>query len=406
MMVLYLKFAPQTGRFQMNIRGSLSMSKNEIDAVEEYEKTQADIANKIEKRKPGQGSGRIFGIIIIILTIAGGAGVIVFKKFFDEKKTEQGAQVLPGANTEIKRTFSVPPSEPELPAASKDEAKEPSPPPVDTVSEEQPPLDQNGLTPEQAAKMRRLNSSFSGKDQENSNDEPQPATATTNDTASHGLGDDGADKGLENSLSSVQTGTVKAWSRKSLDLMLTRGNSIPCSLTRAIDSTVPGQIVCVTIAPVMSSSGKVLLLETGTTFVGNYQSDLSQGRSRIQATFDRLETPGKVFMNIRAPGIGPMGQGGIDGDIDTQFGARFSNTILLATIQDTIANGTSRLGKGDSNGVNLNNTTQASSDLATETLKNSINIPAILRKNPGEIINIDVLQDMDFSSVYRIEHVE
>jgi hypothetical protein len=64
----------------------------------------------------------------------------------------------------------------------------------------------------------------------------------------------------------------------------------------------------------------------------------------------------------------------------TQFGKRFYNTILLATIQSTVAAGSSRLAGGSNDSVNLNSSTQPVSDLATETLKNSINIPAILRK--------------------------
>lgn len=265
-------------------------------------------------------------------------------------------------------------------------------------------VDENGLTPEQAAAQRRLKSGFGAGNDEGSSE----ANANANSEAGSGLSDksgDGADNGLENSLNTVPTVTVKAFARKSLDLMITRGNSIPCSLTRAIDSTQPGQITCVTIAPTLSSSGKVVLMESGTLFTGNYQSDLKQGIARIQATFDRLETPNKVFMSLRAPAIGAMGQGGIDGEIDTQFGKRFNNTILLATIQSTVAAGSSRLAGGSNGSVNLNSSTQPVSDLATETLKNSINIPPILRKNPGEIINIDVLQDMDFSSVYRIENV-
>ncbi len=53
--------------------------------------------------------------------------------------------------------------------------------------------------------------------------------------------------------------TVKAFARRALFDDHSRGNSIPCSLTKTIDSTQPGQITCVTIAPTLSSSGKVVL---------------------------------------------------------------------------------------------------------------------------------------------------
>ncbi|MBA7999402.1 hypothetical protein HV120_25810 (plasmid) [Citrobacter freundii] len=382
------------------------MKNNEIDAFEEYEKSRDDLSDKIVKRKATSGAGRFFGALIIILSVMGGAGFFLFKNYFQHKDIENNTQIFPTANKDMKRTFSIDTEKKEPPKAEIDEQTTPAP---QTVVVQPSPIpqqdvDENGLTPEQAAAQRRLKSGFGAGNDDGSS----ASTANANGNTGSGLPDgsgDGAENGLENSLNTVPTVTVKAFARKSLDLMITRGNSIPCSLTRAIDSTQPGQITCVTIAPTLSSSGKVVLMETGTMFTGNYQSDLKQGVARIQATFDRLETPNKVFMSLRSPAIGAMGQGGIDGEIDTQFGKRFYNTILLATIQSTVAASSSRLAGGSNGSVNLNSSTQPVSDLATETLKNSINIPAILRKNPGEIINIDVLQDMDFSSVYRIENV-
>ncbi|EKS6399052.1 TrbI/VirB10 family protein [Enterobacter hormaechei] len=384
------------------------MKNNEIDAFEELEKARDELSDKIVKRKATSGAGRFFGALIIILTVLGGVGFFLFKNYFQHREVENNTQIFPTASKEIKRTFSIDTEKKEPPKVESDEQTTPAPQTVVVQTSPNPnpqqEVDENGLTPEQAAAQRRLKSGFGAGNDEGSSE----ANANANSETGSGLSDksgDGADNGLENSLNTVPTVTVKAFARKSLDLMITRGNSIPCSLTRAIDSTQPGQITCVTIAPTLSSSGKVVLMESGTLFTGNYQSDLKQGIARIQATFDRLETPNKVFMSLRAPAIGAMGQGGIDGEIDTQFGKRFYNTILLATIQSTVAAGSSRLAGGSNGSVNLNSSTQPVSDLATETLKNSINIPPILRKNPGEIINIDVLQDMDFSSVYRIENV-
>ncbi|HEG1811066.1 TPA: hypothetical protein SCR58_004999, partial [Citrobacter freundii] len=313
------------------------MKNNEIDAFEEYEKSRDDLSDKIVKRKATSGAGRFFGALIIILSVMGGAGFFLFKNYFQHKDIENNTQIFPTANKDIKRTFSIDTEKKEPPKAEIDEQTTPAP---QTVVVQPSPIpqqdvDENGLTPEQAAAQRRLKSGFGAGNDDGSS----ASTANANGNTGSGLPDgsgDGAENGLENSLNTVPTVTVKAFARKSLDLMITRGNSIPCSLTRAIDSTQPGQITCVTIAPTLSSSGKVVLMETGTMFTGNYQSDLKQGVARIQATFDRLETPNKVFMSLRSPAIGAMGQGGIDGEIDTQFGKRFYNTILLATIQSTV----------------------------------------------------------------------
>ncbi|OZO83645.1 hypothetical protein CG700_12110 [Escherichia coli] len=136
-----------------------------------------------------------------------------------------------------------------------------------------------------------------------------------------------------------------------------------------------------------------------------FSGGVAQGQTRIFATWDRIETPKGVFMEISAPAVGAMGEAGIDGVLDTQFGTRFYNTILLSTIQDVIGNASTHLAKSNtnSNSANVDNTTQATNDIAVETLKNNINIPNIIRKNSGEIVGIDVMQDMDFSSVYKLE---
>lgn len=374
---------------------------NEIDAVEDFENQRDEMISKSERKSFSSGSGKLIGVLLIILVIVGAAAVFFYQKYYAQQASKNAGSVLPLASTEVSRKFSAPAPKPE----TVEQPVTAPLPPVAIVKEQHEEkdvqLDENGLTPEEAARQRKLKGNF-GTDM--SMEAAPPSSQGGSEGGSLDDKGDDADNGLSGSMNTVGTVTVKAFARKSLDLMVTRGNTIPCSLTRAIDSTVPGQITCVTIAPVFSSSGKVILAETGTMFTGNYKSDLQQGRARIAATFDRLETPNHVFMSLRSPAIGPMGEGGVDGEIDTQFGPRFYNSILLATIQDTVTAGTSQLQKGNGgSNVNLNNTSQATTDVATETLKNSINIPAILRKNPGEIINIDVLQDLDFSSVYRIE---
>lgn len=374
----------------------------EIDAIAEYENQQEKTESSVERRNVGGGANKIIGGMIIILSIMGAGFGLIYKKIYSDKSPVQTISEIPAQlKSNFNRKFDVQPKEDESVASAAVVAETNNVANVDAPNDKpEEELDANGLTPAQAARSRRLQSGFGGVEGNNGDE-----ATTSSGNGSNGSSSGTSDNALEASLSNVATVVVKPTARKSLDLMLTRGNSFQCALEREIDSTVSGQIVCHSIMDVYSSSGKVLLLERGTKVTGNYQGGIAQGQARIQATYDRLETPNGVFLSFRSPAMGSLGAAGIDGDIDTQFGKRFGNAILLSTVQDTIAAGTSHLANNNSNStVSLSNTSQATTDIATETLKNSINIPAILRKNVGEIISVDIMQDIDFSSVYKVEN--
>jgi type IV secretion system protein VirB10 len=57
---------------------------------------------------------------------------------------------------------------------------------------------------------------------------------------------------------------------------------------------------------------------------------------------------------------------------------------------------------GGNSQVNLSTTSSNTDDLATETLKNTINIPPTGYVNQGSAINIFVARDVDLRSVYEL----
>ena len=85
------------------------------------------------------------------------------------------------------------------------------------------------------------------------------------------------------------------------------------------------------------------------------------------------------------------------------FWQRFGGAVMISLIGD-LGNYASNRRNSKGNGgqtFNFDNTSESAQDMATEALKNSINIPPTGYINQGSRINIIVARDVDFGSVYE-----
>ncbi|MBD4159018.1 type IV secretion system protein VirB10, partial [Xanthomonas citri pv. citri] len=98
-----------------------------------------------------------------------------------------------------------------------------------------------------------------------------------------------------------------------------------------------------------------------------------------------------------------LGGAGLPGYVDNHFWKRFGGALMLSLVDDTARFATQGNGSSGSNQFNFNSTGEASSNMAAEALKNTINIPPTLYKNQGEQIAIFIARDLDFSSVYDVQ---
>lgn len=186
------------------------------------------------------------------------------------------------------------------------------------------------------------------------------------------------------------------------DFLLRRGINIPCGQKTRIVTTWPGMISCIVTKDIYSSNGHTLLVERGSEATGEQRTALMQGQARIFALWSRIDMPNGVSIDINSPGSDPLGASGLDAYVDTHFWERFGGALMLSVVSDlgqALSNQT--LGGGSSQ-INLNGTSNASQNLAAETLKNTINIPPTAYSNQGSEINIFVARDIDFRSVYEL----
>jgi len=342
----------------------------------------------------------VFLMLVIVIALAAGLGYWKYRNYVgkskDTKKNEN--QITTSVPN---RTFSEPP-----------EKEMPHPEVV-------PPENEASAKPPVLISRQPTNStaSASGKtepilDKSGSslmiNKETRPVNNQTNPGDKNTPNQKG--DGLVTMLTSTKTPGTSATSIGNRNFMLAKGGFIPCALQTKLDSTVPGMTSCTVTSDIYSDNGKVLLIESGSTVEGEYKSNLGQGMARIFVLWSRIKTTQGIIATLESPGTDELGGAGLPGYVDNHFWDRFGSAILLTVISDAAQGASSYISSlnsqnGQNNQLNIgglgsNNQAQT---VATEALKNTINIPPTLYKNHGEIVYIYIARDLDFSGVYDIQ---
>jgi type IV secretion system protein VirB10 len=183
--------------------------------------------------------------------------------------------------------------------------------------------------------------------------------------------------------------------------IVAQGTSIPCVLETAMQSDQPGFVSCVVTRDVLSDNGQVVLMEKGTQVVGEYRGGLQQGQSRLHVMWSRAKTPMGVVVTLASAATDALGRAGVGGQVDNHWWERFGSALLLSVVGDaSSAAGATLKSKA---GVEASGTTGAGNQAAAIAVEQSGQIKPTLHKNQGEMVNIFVARDLDFSSVYRLD---
>lgn len=204
--------------------------------------------------------------------------------------------------------------------------------------------------------------------------------------------------GLEHSA----TARVSAQRPFNRTLTVPKGTIFQCALQTRVVTATSGFVNCLVQRDVYGHDGKVVLVERGSSLVGEYRMvAVRPGLTRIPVVWTRVLTPTAVSVDLESPAIGQLGESGIGGYVDNRWPERIGAALLLSMVDDAIKLASERQ---DSNGntVYLPSTTSQGSKLAEEVLKTTINIPPLLYQNQGGLVGVYVARDLDFSNVYRL----
>ncbi|MBB6095019.1 type IV secretion system protein VirB10 [Povalibacter uvarum] len=182
-------------------------------------------------------------------------------------------------------------------------------------------------------------------------------------------------------------------------LLLPKGAFLDCTLETAVDSSLPGMTTCVTATDTFGADGSVVLMERGTKLVGETRGDVRHGSARVYVLWTEARTPEGVVVPLASPGTDELGRAGLPGEVNRHFWERFGAAILVSVIDGAVQAAVQRSSNGDDT-VIVNPST--SSDIMTEVLRSTINIPPTVTKPHGDRIAVLVARDLDFRSVYEL----
>jgi len=173
------------------------------------------------------------------------------------------------------------------------------------------------------------------------------------------------------------------------------GAVIPAALITGLRSDLPGQITAqVTQAVYDSPTGKYLLIPQGAKLIGQYDSAIAFGQSRILLVWTRLILPnGDSIVLERQPGADSQGYAGLEDQVDNHWGMLFKAAALSTLLSVGAEAGTSQdennlvqaIRSGASNSI---------SQTGQQIVQRQLNIQPTLTIRPGFPVRVIVLRDL------------
>lgn len=181
------------------------------------------------------------------------------------------------------------------------------------------------------------------------------------------------------------------------------GELIPATLEVAINSELPGMVRAITERDIYSLTGGNRLIPSGSTLVGQFNSGVVQGQSRLLVVWNRVQMPDGVIVTLNSPGTDGLGRAGQGADhINRHFLERFGSGALLSILGGFTA--TAGVGSQDefnSKAAYRMGIAQSLQQAASQSLEENMVIKPTLFINQGARVNVFVAYDLDFNQVGR-----
>jgi type IV secretion system protein TrbI len=173
------------------------------------------------------------------------------------------------------------------------------------------------------------------------------------------------------------------------------GSVIPAALITGIRSDLPGEITAQVTEPVFDSpSGNYLLIPQGARLIGQYDSSVAFGQSRLLLVWTRLIMPnGTSIVLERLPGADAGGYAGLEDEVDNHwlmlFEAAALSTLLSVGAEAGTSNSENNLAQAIREGAS-----NSVSQVGQRIVERQLNIQPTLTIRPGFPVRIMINRDL------------
>lgn len=176
--------------------------------------------------------------------------------------------------------------------------------------------------------------------------------------------------------------------------VLQAGAVIPAALITGIRSDLPGHISAQVTQNVFDSpTGRVLLIPQGARLVGEYDSEVVAGQSRVLLAWDRLILPGGRSIRLdRQPGADASGMAGLEDKVDNHWG----RMLRAALISSLLGVGTELVSGDDSGLVRAlrSGVQDGTNEAERRVVERELSVPPTLTVRPGFAFRMVVTRDL------------
>ena len=196
--------------------------------------------------------------------------------------------------------------------------------------------------------------------------------------------------------------TVNAKQNTQMDYKILQGKLITAILETSINSDLPGMVRAVVSKDIYSDTGRFILVPKGTRLIGVYNSGVVTGQTRVMVVWTRAITPQHLDIALGSPSADALGQSGMTGSVDNHFWQIFGTSALLSVLGATAGS----IDMGGNNHSLAGNpyqaaVTQGVLNASGNVLQSRANIKPTIRVPQGDVIQVFVARDLDFSRLSR-----
>lgn len=182
---------------------------------------------------------------------------------------------------------------------------------------------------------------------------------------------------------------------KASPYVIQAGTVIPAALITGIKSDLPGEITAQVTENVYDSpSGKFLLLPQGARLIGQYDSQVAFGQSRVLLVWNRVVMPdGTSIVLERLPGADAGGYSGLEDDVDYHWGQLFK-AALLSTVLSVGSEAGYSGNESDIARALRQGASNSTSQIGQQIVGRQLNIQPTLIIRPGFPVRVIVNHDL------------